>query len=74
MVDENVRNKGKEKVPPWGDRPRIDMFHVFVLAYPLPKLVFCDPPLMTSHLGNCLPKKCLWDLEKIPSFSLGPGA
>jgi len=34
----------------------IDMFHVFVLAY---------PPLMTSHSGNGLSKKCPGDLEEI---------
>ena len=50
----------------WTNQEPVDLFHIFVLAYPLPKLVFCDPPpLMTSHLGNGLSKKCLGGLEKI---------
>ena len=52
----------------------IDMFHVFVLAYPRPNSYFVTPlSLMTSHSGNGLSKKCPGDLEKIPSLSLGHG-
>jgi len=28
----------------WTNQEPVDLFHIFVLAYPLPKLVFCDPP------------------------------
>jgi len=58
-------------------RAAVDMFHVFVLAYFTPNWYFANSPpplpLMTSHLGNGLSRKCPGDLEKIPSLSLGPG-
>ena len=45
----------------------IDMFHVFVLAYPpIPslKLVLCEPPPWWRHIReNGLPRKCPGDLE-----------
>ena len=67
----NMSKVGKEAVWNW---------HVSCLCsrLPPPNLVFCDPIplpplLMTSHSGNGLSKKCLGDLEKIPSLSRGPG-